>query len=127
MNILTKTEKLEIIKYQVKENNISAYSIAEKTTLTQAGVGKILNGGVKNPHESTINELWNFINNYLLGRENPQNYHIEHVNPKINIVQEEDKREDLYKKVISLMEEKNELISENVKLKLLLERNNIKI
>ena len=63
MNYLTKQEKLKIILKKIKELNISAYEIAKNTSLTEAGIGKILNGSVKNPHENTLNSILEYLNN----------------------------------------------------------------
>ena len=50
----------EIIDY-VKKNNISAYSIAKATKVSEAGIGKILNKSSKNPRDLTIDAIYYFL------------------------------------------------------------------
>lgn len=50
---------IEIIKNQ----GITAYEIAQTTSLTEVGINKILNGKTKKPHKNTIDTLINYINN----------------------------------------------------------------
>jgi len=49
-------EAIEILK----EKGVTAYEIASKTDLTEAGVLKILSGKTKKPHKSTIQTLINY-------------------------------------------------------------------
>ena len=53
----------EIIK-EIKDNGITAYKIAEKTSLTEVGINKILNGNSKNPRPDTLKILEDFIHNF---------------------------------------------------------------
>lgn len=66
---LTKKEKLDFIKQQIENLKISAYTISKKINLTEAGIGKILNGTVKNPHESTLDILLLYLEDKVLGSE----------------------------------------------------------
>ncbi|WP_424493943.1 S24 family peptidase [Salinimicrobium sp. GXAS 041] len=56
-------ELLEI-RSLAKNKGVTAYDIAKNTTLTEAGVGKILNGVTKSPHKSTVIELLNYLRNF---------------------------------------------------------------
>ncbi|MCG8213596.1 S24 family peptidase [Tenacibaculum finnmarkense genomovar finnmarkense] len=59
----------KIIDY-VEENNVSAYSIAQNTKLSEAGIGKILNKSSKNPRDLTVEAIYNYLfNNYDLEKE----------------------------------------------------------
>lgn len=66
---LNKKEKLEFIKQQIEKRGISAYTISKNTNLTEAGVGKILNGSVKNPHESSIDTIFLYIEKINTGSD----------------------------------------------------------
>ena len=52
-----KAEKLKEILNYVEENNISAYSIAKETGISEAGIGKIINGASKNPQLRTLEKI----------------------------------------------------------------------
>lgn len=52
------------IKALVKSKGVTAYDIAKNTTLTEAGIGKILNGVTKSPHLTTVREILNYLHNY---------------------------------------------------------------
>ena len=59
--MLDKEKKVkEIIDY-VEKNNISAYSIAKATKVSEAGIGKILNKSSKNPRDLTIDAIYYFL------------------------------------------------------------------
>jgi len=113
---LTKKEKLDFIKQQIENLNISAYTIAKKTNLTEAGIGKILNGTIKNPHESTIDTLLLYLEDKVLGSE-------------INKVEEHppiyEKSDFDIKKYISCMETENKLTKEIHRLQGILRKKNI--
>lgn len=55
---------LEEILEILKKEGVTAYQIAQKTSLTEAAIGKIFNGKTKNPQKSTIDILNNYILNY---------------------------------------------------------------
>lgn len=71
---LTKEQKLNFILEQVKILGVSAYEISKKTNLTDAGVGRILNRSVKNPHENTLNTIIEFLESKVLGSNLKENY-----------------------------------------------------
>jgi transcriptional regulator with XRE-family HTH domain len=52
----------EIIQ-EIKNRGITAYKIAEATSLTEVGINKIINGSSKNPRKETIQILENFLHN----------------------------------------------------------------
>lgn len=114
---LTKKEKLDFIKQKVKELNISAYTISKKINLTEAGIGKILNGTIKNPHESTIDILLLYLEEKVLGSEIDKKIHtIEEPTPTYEV---------LNNPLVVCLNEKNKLILEVLKLQNLLRENNI--
>ena len=47
----------------IKNKGLTAYEVAKKTSLTEAGLLKIFSGESKNPRKSTIEVLNNFVNN----------------------------------------------------------------
>lgn len=105
---LTKKEKLDFIKEKIKELNISAYTISKKINLTEAGIGKILNGTIKNPHESTIDLLLLYLEDKVLGSE---------LDKKIHIVEEPTPSyEVLNNPLVLCLNEKNKLTLEVIKL-----------
>lgn len=53
----------EIIE-TINRKGLTAYEIAKETSLTEAGILKILNGESKNPRKSTLEILNNFLNKY---------------------------------------------------------------
>lgn len=113
---LTKKEKLDFIKQEINKKNISAYIISKNTNLTEAGVGKILNGTVKNPHESSIDTILLYLEKIQLGSG-------------LNKVEEEapiyEKSEFDLKKYILCMETENKLTKEIHRLQTILRKNNI--
>lgn len=58
----TKEEEVEDIVKIIKDKGFTAYEISKSTNLTEHGVAKIINGQSKRPHQSTIEELRNFLN-----------------------------------------------------------------
>lgn len=55
------THTLEYILDFCKEHRITAYKIAKYTTLTEAGVRKILSNESKNPSKRTVTEIHHFL------------------------------------------------------------------
>ena len=64
---LTKKQKLKFVLQKIEELEISSYEIGKKTGLSVAGLDKLINGSVKNPHEKTLNEIINFLESKALG------------------------------------------------------------
>lgn len=121
MNYLTKQEKLKIILEKIKELNISAYEIAKNTSLTEAGIGKILNGSVKNPHENTLNSILEYLNNSKFKENFEEIIHIIEEPKQKNIKSKIEAIEELK----NCLEERNRLTKEIIKLQILLNKNNI--
>lgn len=123
---LTKQQKLNFIKEQVTILQIRAYEIAKNTSLTEAGIGKILNGTVKNPQERSLNEIIEYLEKKMLG-SNTDN--------TSNTVKKTDLNESIEKqstnnfedliKYAECLEKENKLIKEIVKLHGILRDNNI--
>ena len=93
MNALTREEKLENIYKLVDNHQISAYSIAKNTGLSESGIGKILNKRNTKPHNTTVNLIYEYVNNYVkqliqpketpleVKETNQSEYQINHKNP----------------------------------------------
>lgn len=64
MNTLTNEEKLKKIIVLTELHDITAYEIAKNTTITEAGVGRILNKVSKKPHTNTVNSIYNYVIKY---------------------------------------------------------------
>lgn len=119
---LTKEEKLIFILKTQKELNLSANTISKNTELTEAGVQRILKGISKNPQENSLNKIIEFFIAIKTGIDTIKNTvnenEAEYIKiPSINELQQE---------IINSFKEIKELTKENVKLKELLEENNIK-
>ncbi|WP_338645071.1 hypothetical protein V5J73_08755 [Flavobacterium sp. KS-LB2] len=65
-----KKQKLIYILDFVSALDLSAYHLSRNTNLTEAGILRILNGTVKNPHESTLNEIISYLDS--IGTPTPQ-------------------------------------------------------
>ena len=61
MNDLSKEEKLKKIIEKINSDGISIYSLAKNTKLNQSGLGRLVSGKVENPHEATVDKLYNFL------------------------------------------------------------------
>lgn len=113
---LTKKQKLDFIKKTVVEQQIKAYEIAKNTKLSEAGIGKLLNGVVKNPHESTLDSIILYLESKVLGTE-------------IDKISEpaETYKTDIFdlKKYISCIETESKLRKEIQRLQSILRKNNV--
>lgn len=58
---LNKKEKLEIVLQKIQELGISAYEISNNSKITEAGVARIIKGIAKNPHESSIDIILEYL------------------------------------------------------------------
>lgn len=116
---LTKKEKLNFILEKTAELEVSAYEISKNTTLTEAGVQRILNKKVNNPHENTLNTILEYLESKVLGSEIGK---VKEPEEKYNsTIMEEVKNNPL----IICLNEKNKLTMEVLKLQNLLRKNNI--
>ena len=60
---------VERIRFAFEQKKITAYQIAQSTSLTEVGVNKILNGTSKNPRQTTLDVLVEFLqNNYAFNK-----------------------------------------------------------
>ena len=88
---LSKKQKLEIVLEKIKELEISSYEIGKKTGLSIAGIDKLLSGIVKNPHESTLNTILEFLESKVLGSNLIENNTHFLSEPKENYIFEKEK------------------------------------
>lgn len=64
-NELSKKEKLEVFLRLCEENEVSANSVATSLNMGPSGILRIMKGVTKQPHESTVNNLYDYaIENY---------------------------------------------------------------
>lgn len=107
-----KLDRVKKIVNILVENNITAYEVAQNTTLTAFAVQKIKDGESKKPRTSTLDEIENFLHNKFTDKDKNQ---LNHLNvSKLAI--------DVYKNWDALMEEDifKEKIDNLVKDKLIL-------
>jgi len=117
---LTKKQKTEFIIKKVQELELTSYDIGKKTKMSISGVEKIINGTSKNPHESSLNKILEFLESTVLGTEIGKN----------NEVKEP---QELYingsgidlKKYLDCIQNENKLIKEISRLQSILRKNNI--
>ncbi|MEL6919020.1 MAG: helix-turn-helix transcriptional regulator [Bacteroidota bacterium] len=67
---MVKQEKLKRILMLIKERRITAYEIAAKTSLSEVGINKILNGNSTNPHQATVDILAQYLSEHHNIEEN---------------------------------------------------------
>lgn len=65
---MNKLEKIEHIKKVCQEEDITAYKIAQATGLSAVGIQKILNSDTKNPNNSTLIIIMDFLEENVLGK-----------------------------------------------------------
>jgi transcriptional regulator with XRE-family HTH domain len=113
---MNKIEKVEHIKKVCEEEDLTAYKIAQATGLSSVGIQKILNSETKNPNNSTLNIIMEYLEQKVLGID-------------IEKVQETEapylKNDVDLKKYVNCIERENILTKEIHKLHNLLRRNNI--
>jgi transcriptional regulator with XRE-family HTH domain len=117
---LSKKQKLNFIIEKVLELEITSYEIGKKTKLSVSGIDKILSGIVKNPQEKTLNTILEYLESKVLGTS---------LSKELSTLNEPKEAYDLKNytnEYICCLEERNELLIENIKLKKLLNENNIK-
>lgn len=118
---LTKKQKTEFIIKKVQELELTSYDIGKKTKMSISGVEKIINGTSKNPHESSLNKILEFLESTVLGTEIGKNIVKEPEPTYSSETMEEVKKNPL---VIALTEN-NKLTREILLLQNLLRENNI--
>ena len=55
---------LEEILEEIEKRGLTAYKISQETTLTEAGLGKIINRITKKPNKATLDILKSYLTNY---------------------------------------------------------------
>ena len=65
--MITKEEKIKLIKKIASENDISAYELGQKTSISSSSTQKIFSGEQKNPRNKTLNILLDYLENYITG------------------------------------------------------------
>lgn len=61
--MISKSEKIEIIKKIVDEGNVSKYQISKITTVSEPTIGRILSGATKKPSDRIVDEIYNSLTN----------------------------------------------------------------
>lgn len=59
-----KLDNLEDILQEIEKRGLTAYKISQETTLTEAGLGKIINRITKKPNKTTLDILKSYLTNY---------------------------------------------------------------
>jgi len=67
MSFSEKQKKLKLVIDLCQKHNISAYEIGKNTSLTDAGVHKILTGESKNPNHSSLNIMLKYVGDKITG------------------------------------------------------------
>lgn len=49
------------IREMMEEHGVTAYQISQNTTVSEATLSRIFSGKTKNPHQSTINEIYDYL------------------------------------------------------------------
>ena len=78
--MITKEEKLALIKKISAENDISAYLIGQNTSISASSAHKILNGEQKNPRSKTLNIILEFLEQEITGTESDHAWCAKHLN-----------------------------------------------
>jgi len=74
MKDLNKENKLLFILENVKKYSITAYEIGTNTELNISGIDRVLDGTTKNPQKTTVNIIYDYINNkYVTPKKNQVN------------------------------------------------------
>lgn len=121
---LTKLQKLKFILETLAENKISAYEISKNTKLTEAGVSRIIRKVAKNPHESSLDQILEFLIDKNLAKE-LISYQKDQVSEKEEIYSKAIMKEVNNNPLVICLNEKNVLTMEVLKLQNLLRKNNI--
>ena len=67
--MVTKEEKIALIKKISQEHDISAYEIGQNTSISASSAHKILNGEQENPRTNTLNIILEFLEQKIAGTE----------------------------------------------------------
>ena len=97
---------LQDIINEIKHRNLTAYEISKELPISEVGINKILNGQSKNPRESTLILLRNYLFNEkeIENKENPPTYGIEDIVAKrvIDLMDDRWKNSEKYNEIIVL-------------------------
>lgn len=115
---MNKLEKIEHIKKVCQEEEISAYKIAQETGLSSVGIQKILNSETKNPNNSTLVIIIDFLEKAVLGKD------IGKVKEPEIVYNKQQPDQDL-KKLVHCLEKQSELRNEIQRLQRILRKNKI--
>lgn len=80
---MNKLEKVKVLVKIIKDNNITAYEIGKHTKISTFAIQKIINGETKNPNNTTLSILEDFVERATTGtdvKENVVNEEIENYN-----------------------------------------------
>lgn len=113
---MNKLEKVEHIKKVCEQEDITAYKIAQDTGLSAVGIQKILNSETKNPNNSTLSILMEYLEEKVIGKDIGKIQESESVYSKNDL--------DL-NKYVNCIERENKLTKEIHKLHNILRKNNI--
>lgn len=113
---MNKLEKVEHIKKVCEEEDITAYKIAQETGLSAVGIQKILNSETKNPNNSTLTIIMDYLEEKVTGKDIGKIQESESVYSKNDL--------DL-NKYVNCIERENKLTKEIHKLHNILRKNNI--
>jgi hypothetical protein len=120
MYALTKEEKLKFVLDKIQELGLSAYEISNNTKMTEAGVARIIKRVAKSPHESSLNEIIQYLNDKISGVNLDNNSQLIKQpsldNEKVNLETEG---------FINCLQEINRLTKTIINLQSLLRKNNI--
>lgn len=118
---MNKKQKLELVLNLIKEHNFTAYEIGKNTKISTFAVQKIINGDTKNPNETTLDSILEFIEYAIVGTDIKQK--------KNNVIEEPssnyEKSDVNISKYIDCLETVNKLRIEISRLTDILRNNNI--
>lgn len=63
---MRKLDKLNLTLNLIKEHNLTAYEIGKNTKISTFAIQKIINGETKNPNETTLDVILEFIEGAIL-------------------------------------------------------------
>ena len=76
--MISKEEKIKLIVDIAKKNDIAAYEIGQKTSVSTSSVQKIFSGEQKNPRNRTLNIILHYLENAIVGSKGDLEVREEH-------------------------------------------------
>ncbi|MAM27458.1 MAG: hypothetical protein CMC13_00390 [Flavobacteriaceae bacterium] len=112
MSELTKKEKVNIILKEAKKHSITAYEFGQNTSISILAARKILLQETKNPSHRTLNEMLNYIENKIVGKDIPgeKNYLKERVIKNHNAAEEESTYKNGTAEVLSAIDQLQKMV-----------------